>query len=200
MDPANLADQHHARRAAEIRQYSAVVRWMKVVLPIGALVLIGLIFVQGDDRGAVIDMQSAADAAILGGGVPTAAITQACSNRDILFVPFDATARDQLVKDYPFFAPMTVAAGKYPKQEADYPCLNVGSMQLISHANVDEETVYLFTKTLYEQRAEVVKQHPAGKAINAKNIVRDTGLTFHPGAVRYYKEIGIWPEATTPTS
>ena len=69
MDPANLADQHHARRAAEIRQYSAVVRWMKVVLPIGALVLIGLIFVQGDDRGAVIDMQSAADAAILGAGL-----------------------------------------------------------------------------------------------------------------------------------
>ena len=141
----------------------------------------------------------AADAAFLGGGVPTAAITQACSNRDMLFVPFDTAVRDQLVKDYPFFAPMTVAAGKYPRQEADYPCLNVGSMQLISHTKVPEETVYQFTKALYEQRAEVVKQHPAGKAINPKNIVRNTGLPFHPGAVRYFKEIGIWPEATAPT-
>jgi TRAP-type uncharacterized transport system substrate-binding protein len=68
-------------------------------------------------------------------------------------------------------------------------------MQLITRASLDEKTVYEFTKSLYENRAEVVKRHPAGRAINPKNIVRDTGTPFHPGAIRYFKEIGIWPDA-----
>ena len=67
-------------------------------------------------------------------------------------------------------------------------------MHLITSANVDDETVYNFTKVLYEHRAQVVEKHPAGKAINPKNIIRDTGTAFHPGAIRYYKEIGIWPD------
>jgi len=54
------------------------------------------------------------------------------------------------------------------------------------------------TKAIYENREEVAAKHPAGKAIRAPNVVRDTGTEFHPGAIRYYKEIGIWPESRTP--
>ncbi len=35
----------------------------------------------------------------------------------------------------------------------------------------------------------------AGNAINPENVVRDTGVEFHPGAVRYYRELGIWAES-----
>jgi uncharacterized protein len=50
------------------------------------------------------------------------------------------------------------------------------------------------TKALYENREQVVQRHAAGAAINPTNVVRDTGTEFHPGAIRYYREIGIWPE------
>jgi TRAP-type uncharacterized transport system substrate-binding protein len=66
-------------------------------------------------------------------------------------------------------------------------------MHLITRASLDDETVYAFTKLLYSNRSEVVKKHPAGRAINPKNIIRDTGTPFHPGAIKYFKEIGIWP-------
>ena len=71
-------------------------------------------------------------------------------------------------------------------------------MQLLSHANVSEDTIYNFTKLMYENREAIAKQHPAGKALNPKNITRDTGTPFHPGAIKFYKEAGIWPgsEAT----
>ena len=67
-------------------------------------------------------------------------------------------------------------------------------MHLITHADTDEETVYQITKTIYENAADVQKRHAIGKAINPQVVVRNTGTEFHPGAVRYYKEIGIWPE------
>ena len=67
-------------------------------------------------------------------------------------------------------------------------------MHLITHAGVDEDIVYRVTKTIYENRDKVVKIHPAGKAINEKNAVRQTGTPFHPGAIKFYKEIGIWSE------
>ncbi len=139
-----------------------------------------------------------AAAAFLGGAVPTASITQAASSMEIRLVPFDADAKERLLTDYPFFAPATIPAGTYRGQEADYNGLNVGSMHLITAEGAGEELVYQFTKTIYENRAAVVERHPAGKAIQPGNVVRDTGTPFHPGAIRYYQEIGIWPGRDRP--
>ena len=133
-----------------------------------------------------------ADAAFLGGAVPTASITQACSTHDIYFVPFDDVAKAKLVKEYPFFEPITVAQDKYPDLTEDYLGMNVGSMHLITSADQDDDLIYQITKIIYEHRESI--SHPAARFINEKNAARHTGIDFHPGAIRYYKEIGIWPE------
>ena len=142
----------------------------------------------------------ALDAAFLGGAVPTAAITQVCSTQEVFFVPFDDEAKAKLIEQYPFFQPAVVPAEKYPDLTEDYAGLNVGYMHLITAAAQQDETVYQVTKTIYEHRDEVTEKHPAGNAINPKNVVRDTGTEFHPGAIRYYKEIGIWPEEASSGS
>ena len=135
-----------------------------------------------------------AAAAFLGGAIPTASITQAASSLDVHFIPLEPAARQKLIDDYPFFNPATIPAGTYRNQDEAVESLNVGAMHLITAADADEELVYQVTKTLYENRASVVEKHAAGRAINAENVVRDTGTEFHPGAIRYYREIGIWPE------
>ncbi len=132
-------------------------------------------------------------AAFLGGAVPTASITQASASQDIHFIPFEASAKQTLFQDYPFFFAATIPANTYRGQSEAFRGMNVGSMHLITRSSLDEDTVYRFTKILYEHRTDVVKRHPAGKAINPKNVIRDTGAPFHPGAVKYFKEIGIWP-------
>lgn len=138
-----------------------------------------------------------ADAAFLGGAVPTASITQACSTYDIVFVPFDPAIRTQLTKDYAFFSEKTIPAEKYADLTAPFEGLDVGSMHLITSADVDEELVYQVTKTIWENRKAIAEGHPAGKAINEKNAARYTGTEFHPGAERFYREIGIWPESAS---
>jgi TRAP transporter TAXI family solute receptor len=146
-------------------------------------------------QSGAVDLLSdgAADAAFLGGAVPTASITQAAAGRDVLLIPFDPEARKRLVERYPFFRPATIPAGTYRGQDQPYEGLDVGSMHLIAAADQDEELVYRLTRALYENRERVAAKHPAGRAINPRNAARDTGTEFHAGAVRYYREIGIWP-------
>ncbi|MCC7185717.1 MAG: TAXI family TRAP transporter solute-binding subunit [Acidobacteria bacterium] len=146
-------------------------------------------------QAASVDMltDGSAAAIFIGGAIPTASITQAAATMDLYFVPFDEAARAKLSSDYLFFSPATIPANTYRGQIAEFAGLDVGSMHLIAADNQDEELVYQVTKTLWEQREQVTQKHPAGRAINPKNVTRDTGTPFHPGAIRFYREIGIWP-------
>ena len=153
-------------------------------------------------QAGAVDMlaDGSAAAAFLGGAVPTASITRASASQNIFFIPFADTAKQELFENYPFFNAVVIPSGTYRGQDEPFHGMNVGAMHLITAANLDADTVYQFTKILYEQRTEVVKIHPAGRAINPKNAVKDTGTPFHPGAIRYYKEAGIWQnENSTPT-
>ncbi len=141
-----------------------------------------------------------ADAAFMGGAIPTPAVTQACTTYDIFFIPYDSAVRDRLIANYEFFQPATIPAknqdgnATYQGMTSDFEAMNVGSMQLITHSSVDEDLIYNITKTIWENRAEIAKQHKAANAINEKNAARYTGTEFHPGAIKFYKEIGIWQD------
>jgi TRAP transporter TAXI family solute receptor len=140
----------------------------------------------------------AVDAAFMGGAIPTPAVTQASTTYDIFFVPYDEKVREQLIAEYPFYEAMTIPAktrdGKetYKGMTEDFVAMDVGSMHVITSADQDEELIYQITKTIWENRAEIAKQHKAALSINEKNAARFTGTPFHPGAIRFYKEIGIW--------
>ena len=147
-------------------------------------------------NGAVEMLQDGqADAAFLGGALPTPIVQRACRDMNVHFIPFDVDAVEQILKDYPFYAKITVAKDRYEDLTEDYQGLNVGSMHLITHASMDEDTIYQITKTIYENRESI--GHPAAKKfINETNAPRNTGTPFHPGAIKFYKEAGIWPEST----
>ena len=136
-----------------------------------------------------------AAAAFMGGAIPTPAVEQAASTQNIIFIPFDESAKKSLFEKYPFFNPITIPMTAYERVLSEpFETMNVGSMHIITAENADEDMVYHFTKTLYEHRDEVVDAHPVGKTINEKNVVKDVGTPFHPGAIRFYKEIDIWHE------
>lgn len=144
---------------------------------------------------AAVDMltDGSADAAFLGGAVPTASITQAAAARPIRLIPYEASAQQRLIEQYLFFRPATIPADTYRHQTAPFDGLDVGSMHFIASAGTSDDLAYEVTRLLYTNRGLVVEKHAAGRAINPANVVRDSGTPFHPGAVRYYQEIGIWP-------
>jgi hypothetical protein len=146
-------------------------------------------------QAATVDMlaDGSADVVFIGGAVPTASITQAAASMDLTFIPFDDQPKAQLIENYLFFRPATIPPGTYRNQTTAFEGLDTGSMHLITSTDEDEQRVYDVTKMLWEHRDEVTAKHPAGRAINPANVVRDTGTPYHPGAIRYFREIGIWP-------
>ncbi len=157
-------------------------------------VLNGTYFTAGD-----MIADGKADAAFMGGAIPIPAVTQLCSSQDVVFVKLDENAPEKL-KQYPFYFTVPVKADAYSDLKEDFVGINCGNMHLITHANVDEDLVYNFTKIMYENREQVAEKHPAGKALNPKNAAGDTGTPFHPGAIKFYKEAGIWPESENHAS
>ena len=145
---------------------------------------------------AAVDMltDGSADATFLGGAVPTASITQAAASMELTFIPFGDAEKQGLIDEYLFFRPATIPADTYRGQAQPFDGLDVGSMHFITSASAPADLIYNVTKLLFENQPLVVEKHAAGRAINPNNVVRDTGTEFHPGAIRYYQEAGIWPQ------
>ena len=149
---------------------------------------------------AAVDMltDGSADATFLGGAVPTASITQAAASMELTFIPFGDDEKQGLIDEYLFFRPATIPAETYRGQTEPFDGLDVGSMHVITSADAPDDLVYNVTRLLYENRTLVVEKHAAGRAINPNNVVRDTGTEFHPGAIRFYEETGLWPQQAAP--
>lgn len=63
--------------------------------------------------------------------------------------------------------------------------------QLIVDANLSDELVYRLTKLWWERIKEIHEIAPSLDQANVKLAMEGAALPFHPGALRYYKEIGV---------
>lgn len=89
----------------------------------------------------------------------------------------------------PFMA-ATIPAGTYEGQAEDVATAAVGNF-LVSHDGVSEETAYQMTKLLFENLDRMAASHAAAKAIDVQKALEGMPLPLHPGAERYYREVGV---------
>ena len=59
-------------------------------------------------------------------------------------------------------------------------------------AQMSDDTAYKIAKLLYEQQAKLVAISKIYGRYKKQNLARDHGVPFHPGAIKFYKEAGIW--------
>ncbi|MBU1314462.1 MAG: TAXI family TRAP transporter solute-binding subunit [Alphaproteobacteria bacterium] len=66
---------------------------------------------------------------------------------------------------------------------------------VFTNTEADEEAVYRMTKVLYESKDAMQAAFPPFAAFEPKDMVGDTTPgEYHPGAIRFYKEVGLWKE------
>lgn len=128
------------------------------------------------------------DAAFQTSGLPNTAVLELATQKDIVVVPIDGAERDALIAKYPFYVKSTIPADTYGVNEAESVAILA---TLVCTADLDENVVYEVTKNLFEQKEALALGHAKGNDLDVNKAMDGVSVEFHPGALKYYKEVGV---------
>ncbi len=123
-------------------------------------------------------------------GIPIAAYSEIEAQRPVRFIRFSDAQLATLKGKIPELSDSVIPKGTYKSLTEDHPTLGLYNF-FIAHKDVPDDVVYNITKTIMENNADMVKGHAAAAETLPKNAGKNTFMTFHPGAVKYFKEKGI---------
>lgn len=148
----------------------------------------------GDSADAL--RQGKLDAFFFTGGAPVAAIAALAGAAEIALVPIAGAPVEPLRRRFPYFGAARIAGAEY-KGAVDTPTLSVSTLWVVD-AKADAELIYGVTKALWHSNTKALLErgHPAGRQITLERAVEPSPIPFHPGAERYYREIGKLPART----
>lgn len=129
------------------------------------------------------------------GGLPTAAVTDLVSTPNIA-VKFIPTAEhvDAIVAKYgPVYRAFDLPAGTYAGFDEPIPGIGIGNIIFVN-ASMPEEQVYSILTTIFDNLEEVKQVHPEAQNLSLETAAVGSSIPFHPGAVRFYTEKGVWPQ------
>jgi uncharacterized protein len=121
--------------------------------------------------------------------IPSSSIIDLAADRKIRLLSLPDDKITDLQKINSGFLKRVIPKGTYPG--VDYEVQGVGAFtHLVISAKLPDDLVYRITKVIADNTsrfADVVKDM---KGVTPKDLAFDVGVPYHPGALKYYKEIG----------
>ena len=128
------------------------------------------------------------DATLQSAGLGVSSLRDLATSVDIVVVTIPA---DVIKKtNDPAYLPATIPANTYRGQTTDIATAAVQNY-LVTYDGVSNDTVYGMTKALWTNLDQLVAAHSAAKAIELKSALAGMPIPLHPGAEKYYKEVGV---------
>ncbi len=127
------------------------------------------------------------------GGLPTAAVTDLAATPNTKIKMIDhADVVDKMNAKYGgLYTTGVIPAKTYPGQDKDNSIAVVQNI-LVSNAKMADKVAYDIVKTFIEKRDELVAVHGEAKSIAIENqLLKNSPIPWHPGAVKYYAEKGV---------
>ena len=128
------------------------------------------------------------DVTLQSAGLGVASLRDLATSVDIVVVPIPADVVRKT--NDAAYIPSVIPANTYKGQTADVASAAVQNY-LVTHEGVSNDTVYAMTKALWTGLDNLVAAHSAAKSIDQKRALEGMPLPLHPGAEKYYKEVGI---------
>jgi TRAP transporter TAXI family solute receptor len=125
-------------------------------------------------------------------GSPTGAVTKAFAAMGDKITMLDFTDEQMKKADggLDLWTRYVIESGTYPGQTKDFKTVAQPNF-LAVRADVDEEAVYMITKTIYENLPFLNAIHKATKVMALEKALAGLPMPLHPGAAKFYKEVGL---------
>ena len=134
-------------------------------------------------------------------GVPNATVTDTSSTNNVVILStYDAAEEAGFFEQYPFYSEYVIPAGTFSGVDEDVKTFRDAGLWIVS-AEMDEETVYQLTKTIYDQAGldHMNQVTSVASEMGPDNALVGVEIPLHPGAARYWEEVGVEiPEAAQP--
>lgn len=99
-----------------------------------------------------------------------------------------------LAAKFPYYSLSEIDMTNYPEASnaADGKVPTISMLAtFVTSAKVPDEVVYNLTKAVFENLEEFKSLHPALAGLTPKTMLEGLTAPIHPGAVKYYKEVGL---------
>jgi len=123
-------------------------------------------------------------------GVPAPFITELDATVPVQFIALNDDEVATLRKAMPELGAAVVPAGTYPSLKADYKTVGLYNFAVASK-DLPDDLVYTIVKAFYANHEAMIKASPSARESVVENLKRNEFLPYHPGALRYYREIGV---------
>ncbi|MDB2551252.1 TAXI family TRAP transporter solute-binding subunit [Paracoccus sp. (in: a-proteobacteria)] len=130
------------------------------------------------------------DATLQSAGLGVASLKDLSTSIPITVVSVPADVAEKLGAPY---VAENIPANTYDGQTEAVPTVAVINF-LVSSSNVSDDLAYQMTKLLYENLDELKAAHAATASIDVQNALKGMPIPVHPGAQKYYDEVGVKAE------
>jgi uncharacterized protein len=122
-------------------------------------------------------------------GVPFPSFVALEAGEKVRYVPFAPGEIAALRLAMPELTPSHIPAGAYPSLLRPYQTVGLYNFA-VAHADLPDDLIYAAVKAVFDNREELMEAHAAAASTVPANIDRNSFLPLHPGAIRYYQQIG----------
>jgi TRAP transporter TAXI family solute receptor len=129
------------------------------------------------------------DAGFWSVGAPTSSILNLATTKGIVILQLSAEELAASQAADPTFAVTTLPGGTYTGVDADISVLGIPNV-LAASSEMPDDLAYAITKAMFENIADLRAVHPAANETSVEFTMSATPIPLHPGALRYYEEIG----------
>lgn len=129
------------------------------------------------------------DATFWVAGVPTAGLINAATTSNISFVEVSDEVLQKVATENPYYSRYVIPANTYRGQTNDVNTLKIMT-EIFANKDVPDDIIYEFVKLALETQPQYADAHLVIREITPQNAAAIVS-ELHPGALRYFKEIGL---------